>query len=818
MKHLNKFISLMLALCIMLGTFAGCGSEDDSVQYAKPETMENVASGVVAKNDYYTMKWNENLASIEFVEKDGTVWSTVPESFLNNSIYDDYDDDPLTYNTQMMEIDGVIASSLVIDCLIAEQTFTYNSLTHCVNKDKAFTSKKLENGNGISVTYYFDEVEAEVTVEYYLEGDSFKVKVDPANIKCYGDAIVTEVNPTPFMCAADVVVKGGATETATDDTLSDDTYTDDYTYDYTDDYSYDYESDVTDETAVEEEEEDKPLALENDENEYDYMVIPSGEGALVYCHTRNSLTPKSFSGEVYGSDYSVDEWENASNEVGITMPFYGITRGEKAICAIIEQGENSCEIEAELNTMAGYYGNVSTVYNVTGYNMVYGTSKWRAQYNDYVETNLETLVVGYYPLSGDDANYTGMAKKYREYLIENEGLKKSQDNSLLTAKIIGGYTEDDLFLGIPTEKQVSLTSYAEAETIVKELSEISGGSLVIDMYAYGDGGLNATKIAGGYKLTGFAGTKADLESFLQYAKDNNVDTYFNFDPIIYYESGNGYSTSKDTAVSANGIPAPVRQFWYSIHGRLENSNGGITGGLVARAQLNKAVAETVELADKYGITGLAFNTLGNVAYSDYEEDDDKNPTYPLKNGMSDQVTEIINETKSSSKTVLVDGANSYAAVAADVIAGCPTTSNRDNTFDKDVPLYQIVFQGLKSNSVYSINMTENSDTQFLKAIETGSGLSFTLMANYETELRKQYARRLNTTVYKDNKSDIETYVTRSKNYLTKVAGASITAHEYITDDVVKTVFDNGVTVIVNYGESDYSSDLGTVKANDFLYK
>ena len=243
--------------------------------------------------------------------------------------------------------------------------------------------------------------------------------------------------------------------------------------------------------------------------------------------------------------------------------------------------------------------------------------------------------------------------------------------------------------------------------------------------------------------------------------------------------------------------------------------------MVSRDKLSNATLKTVDTVDKYGISGIAYDTLGNMAYSDYmESEEDKNyGKYPIKAYMGRDVAEIIGEVKSNSKTVMIDGAFAYAAAAADIVTGCPTASDKNNSFDLDVPLYQIIFQGYKSNSVSPINTAVNRRVQFLKAMETGSGLSFTLMANYTNDLRKQHMRGLNAALYEDNKDYIKDYVDESKAYLASVAGETISNHEYITNDVTKTVFSNGVTVYVNYGDKAYSiEEVGNVKANSFLVK
>lgn len=770
MKHLIKIIALISALCIVLGGLSGCGeAETQETLDLSTIEMTNVADGVVAENEYFTMSWKQSTASIEFVsKKDGSVWGTTPKSY--SSVAD----------ASMLFIDDLINSSLVVKVRNAEQTFEYPAYSNCI-LNSTFSSEKITNG--ISVTYYYEMYALHVTVDYYLEDDGFKVKVDPTKIKSYylEDGSINKVisvTPAPFMCSSKNTAAG---------------------------------------------------------NKDSYMVVPSGSGALMYVDQRSDATAREFTGKIYGDDPTVEIYEDKDNNTIVTMPFYGIKVGANALCAIVEQGAESATIKAEsgnpLNASAAVdytnpnaeqigFSYIAASYDTIGHNNVYAAGSWREQYNDAAEQNLNPLVIGYYPLSEGNANYSGMAKRYQKYLVDKEGLTKSQDNSLLTVKLYGTFNEDDLFLGLPTTNEVALTSYEKATEILGELKTVSGGSLIADMYAYGDGGINANQLAGGYSLTGAAGDKTDLKNFVQFTNDNSIKTFFNFDTVTFYESGNGYSTSTDSAINVNGTPAPVYQYWHSTRGRFEKSNGGKVGTMVAREQLAEATGDAVALATEFGITGIAFDTLGNICYSDYAEDeeDETISKYPLANNMGSDVKAIIADTKANSKTVLVDGANAYAAVSADVITAAPTASNRNNSLDIDVPLYQIVFQGYKSISVDAINMATNRRTQFLKAIEVGSGLSFALTGEYHKDLYKQYMRGLQTTLYSDNKAYIEECVNESKSYLVSVAGAQIKTHEYITNDVVKTVFDNGVTVYVNYGDTDYKSDIGIVKAEGFLSK
>lgn len=753
MKHLIKIIALISALCLVLGGLSGCGKKaSNSISYEEATSdTSKIDSGVVAENKYFSMQWDKDRAAIIINSKtDDTVWSTIPYEYYQNSAFGD----DITGKEQMN-------SAVSITILKGQQQFEYHSSFASVANGR-FKAEKIDNG--VSITFYFDELGSFLTVDYYLEGEGFKVKVDNKKIKSFWANYIYKVTPAPFMCSS----------------------------------------------------------LNTEAGDKDsYFVIPSGSGSLMYMDQRSDATARTFSSEIYGRDYAIDKYNDDANTTPVPMSFFGIKRGPSALCAIIESGAESSMVNVRAGDAQSGYSLINATYVATGSNNIFTNTTFRVRYNGYAEQFLEPFVMGYYPIKVSEANYTGIAKRYQKYLIEEKGMEKSQDNSLLNVKLVGSYVEDDLLLGLPTTKDVSLTSYSEATEILKELNDISGGSLIANMYGYGDGGINGMKIAGGYKLTGIVGDKNELEKFVNYTKEASIKTFFNFDTVLYYASGAGYSARNDSAISVSGIPAPVYQFWFSTRARLTKKEGGKVGALISRDKLAEATLKTVDTVDKHGISGLTYNTLGNIAYSDYTESEENTDhgKYPVKAYMGRDVAKIINDVRSNSKTVMLDGAFAYAAAAADIITGCPTASDRNNSFDLEVPLYQIVFQGYKSNSVSPINTATERRTQFLKAIETGSGLSFKLMANYTNDLRKQHERGLNASLYEDNKDYIKACVDESKAYLASVAGETIKNHQYIAKNVTKTVFSNGVTVYVNYGDKNYKiEEVGNVKANDFLVK
>jgi len=760
MKKYIKLLSLILAICLLATVFTACkkkGDADDAdgiwgSQYEKIDSYDTSIYEVggdynaldtnesIAENAYYKLGWNaENNSVTLLTKKDGKKWGTNPNDYYELAA--------------AQKAHEMINSPLTVQFALKSKPTDIN-VGGSIGTLGRIGSEKIDNG--VSVTYYFDEYYFSITVDYYLEDDSVKVKLDPKKIVEAGDYQIVSVGITPFMCSAKNTVSGSKDS---------------------------------------------------------YLVIPSGSGALMYTDQRSSGAIRSISAKVYGEDAAIDQFQNPDNNTAMSMPFFGIKEGNSATVGIIESGSEFATIKADAGESK--YG-VSEVYayvDIRGHDVAYLQGIWRNKYTDEIN-DVEPIVIGYYGLSGEDASYYGIAKRYRDYLIEKEGLKVTGSNKLLNATILGGYLKDELFLGFPYKKAEALTTYSEATTILSELKDITTGSLSATMLGFGEGGVNATKLAGGFKLTGVTGNKNDLSNFVKFASDNGIEAFFNFDVINFQKSGAGFSTTGDAAINNTGINIKVRQFLISTRNRIEEKDGGQIGALVARKELKRAVLKAAETAAKYDISNIAFNTLGSISYADYNDDH----AYTSRKNMPSDVKEYIGEVQAKNNKVLVDSPFSYAALSADVLTGCPINSNNDRAFDVDVPLYQIVFQGFKENYIQPINYAADRRIAFLKAIESGSGISFILMNNYDIELRKQYNNIFASSLYEDNKGYIKEYLEEGGAFLQSVATAKIKNNVILADNVTKTEFSNGKVVYVNFSTKAVAVEGVTIPALDFIVK
>ena len=144
------------------------------------------------------------------------------------------------------------------------------------------------------------------------------------------------------------------------------------------------------------------------------------------------------------------------------------------------------------------------------------------------------------------------------------------------------------------------------------------------------------------------------------------------------------------------------------------------------------------------------------------------------------------------------------------------------TYTVDVPFYEIVFKGFVSMSTTSLNLATNAKDILLKSVETGSGLTYTFVGEYDTNLVSSHQNVFYGSVYWDEvigkgvRDDIVETVAAYKEYFDLVNGASIVGHKVVAEGVNMTNFDNGISVYVNYSDYDFVTEDGTVAAGDYL--
>lgn len=602
--------------------------------------------------------------------------------------------------------------------------------------------------NGIKVSFYFDEVKITVSVLYTLREDSLLISFNTSDIEEAGTNQLLNVSLAPYLCA-----------------------------------------------------------VKNTENRSSYLFVPSGSGALMYTDTSPNENPRSFSGEVYGNDPVRKQLAIAGAEEPIRLPVFGAKNGGNALFSVIEKGDGAARINALSGNPANGYSAVYATFNVRGYNNAeLGTGSTiilsKSKPNDF------EFAVGYYPLTGENADYSGMADCYRKILKNTEKLKMSkQKQAGFHINVLGGAEIDTYTLGIPHKSLLSLTTFSEAREILEELVKTVERKPEVKLSGFGKTGLNAGKVAGGFEFANALNKNKGQQDLEKYCGSENISLFTDFDLICFSQSGNGFSVLKNSALTANMQGSALYPVKRNV---LTENEEARKIRILERSKLVKAADKLADFCDER-ISGVGLSSLGKTAYSDYSEE-----KYMLKGYLFEQMCDVLS--KFQNHNITLSAANGYAAGLADSITDVPLQNGSYDALDETVPFYAMVYRG--SIPLYStpINLSPNPKAQLLNAVEAGVSPSFMLSRTYDSDLSVSDSAPSSRIVFKNNKGLICNIVEASAGFFEKISDAVIISHKTIQTGVTQTLFDNGVSVTVNHNDTAVKTEKNEIAAMSFIFE
>ena len=540
------------------------------------------------------------------------------------------------------------------------------------------------------------------------------------------------------------------------------------------------------------------FASAENSSESDYLFVPSGSGALIYPRDWSADTSYTASYPVYGTDLVSENTKSGGidNAEPVRLPVFGAKSGSDAVCGIIEDGAECASIECGVGNRTYGYSSVYAAFQIRGYFS-----------NTYSEnTTSSKLSVSYYPLYGENADYNGMANRYREYLTEKYSLKDTENDIALSLKLIGGTHISAQALGVPYDKLFVTTSLKEAEDIVEKIHGNTGVSPAVQLVGFGASGIDTDKIAGDYKIASVFGGKKQLKALSDYCDAINAPLYLDFDIVYFARSGGGIRKMFDYAVT----PVGQRALRYKTEFGTGNSYSN-KEYFIMREKLVEAGEKAAKTAERLKINGVSFSTASAGAYSDYAE-----RKYFVKSGFASDYAAIAEKCRSGGMRLLGDNANAYSAACASLITCAPTQSAKNDLFTVDIPFYEMVFKGYIPMTADAVNLSVEPKNAVLRAAEAGCGLSYTLTARYDKALMTSKQTLYHGTAFSGLENSIYETVSDYSEYFECIKNAKITSHKILENGLRKTEFDNKTAVYVNYGSTELLSEAGTVAAGSYM--
>lgn len=623
---------------------------------------------------------------------------------------------------------------------------TVNSFAACIRDENRVTVKRIKNG--ISVTYPFVDEGFELTCEYAIEGDKLVAAVLNGSIKETGTLKITAVDLLPYCASAGAQDKG-------------------------------------------------------------YMFVPDGSGALIPLDS--SKDEMIYTAPVYGTDKSANVQTQQFRSEPVRLPVFGIRANEEALLGIITAGETQAEI------VAGIHGETNSDTAVSAryiYRTIQSTilfeNDWANRQTVYSTqpalSAIDRFEVTYSMLPEGETDYVGMAKRFRQYLIDEKGLSKKTLQSAFTLSVVGSVKIDSSFLGIPYQKLLPLTTYAQAQQIASELQGSGIDSLQIRYTGWQNTGLQNDKIPVKASPLGKLGGKRQLESLMAYAKENGISLFLETDPISFVKGGNSVRKASDAIKDSFGIIAEQHQYKRSVY--IVDDSVPVVCLLTPRKAVDLAQKYAASFSRLNGSAGVSLSGVGSVLYSDFG-----------KKAMTtrDQTQQAFEEILDgfADTPVAVSGGNMFAAVRADTVYDCPVYSGGHQLFETGVPFYQIVFHGYTRMVTDTMQQAFDRDTLFLKAVESGCDIAYTAVYEEPSELTYSIYNSLYSTGYTYWKDEAAAYYSRYRAVASANASAVIVGHRMLSEQVSETVYDTGCRVIVNYNDHEVTIDGVTIGAMDF---
>lgn len=525
-----------------------------------------------------------------------------------------------------------------------------------------------------------------------------------------------------------------------------------------------------------------------------YMLVPDGCGALIYLNNGriNESAFGPIGGEyIYGYDNALDP---ASSRMvypeSMRLPVFGMVQDGQAFFAIIEKGEALGTVRADIAGKIHDYNRIYPEFTTTPVGVVSRDAVgavWRFQEDIYKGD----FVIRYSFLAGDDANYAGMARLYRQYLIDKYQLEErpTADHIPFYLELVGAIDKRKPIMGVARDVVVPLTTFKEAQIIIDDLMEAGIDHITVKYSGWLAGGLkhDFPVKAEVEKVVGTAKELQDLDAYLE-ARGGKLYPSVGLLNVYRNTAFNGFSTRKDAAVRVNQLPADVSYYNLDLYTR-----GDFSHWVISPRKLDPFVDRFLASYERYQIQRLSVFDIAREVNSDFREN-------ALVDRVESQkvILRQLGKIEEKGFDLMVDYGNGYAIPYAAAILNLPTCSSQRNITDVDLPFYQMVIRGLVDYAGSPINLSGSYRQALLRAVETGSYPYFIGSFAPSSEVKNTKYASLYALHYRDWLQEAKEIYKELDELLREVQGQSISDWQVLAENVHQTTFENGLSVIVNY--------------------
>lgn len=778
MKKVNLFVLLsLLSLSI-----SSCNNQYETLKDIEEEKDQDEILYEIDQingfeklfeNDNFRFSFKESTDVIEVYDKRNNYsWKTGIDVLRNTSYCDIAYEGDRNGKRQCQKDNPVVEEGLVDSYLaMANSLITVNlyrqsgsnyvadKLASCLDgvDSKLYSVKNEENHYKFIVDYAELGYDLKVKVDIYFTDDGYDIKILNQNVTGNDANKIRNIMITPFLGSS-----GGIQGIYNADSRS---------YDISD---------------------------KNFEN--GYVLVPDGAGSLINLTNNEIANLTGYVGNVYGVDpsHSVSYTSSQYDRMSIKdakIPLFGITKNESkaAFVAYAKRGgeymsinmtpDNSDNVQyAWAYPSFEYNYEFIQIFNNAGQ----GYSKIADNRNNF------TLEMSYNFLANENANYVGMAKSYKEYLLESGQLhllNDTKENIPIRLDFIMSDTEESLI----GSSSVVTTSVDELEEILHDVHDnLNINNAIVSLQGWQKEG-KSTQKPDEANFASKIGTAREFDSLIKEMKELDYDVSL---------AENYYLINSDQMPYLNNASKHINGYYNKFFNYQLQYNYDFAFAKASKSY-EFVVKQHQKLSRKIDYDNATLVGIGAGLVSHEEE---------MSRILARQYIEKAYEyLKDNNMTINAITPNNYLWKYVDRYFDIDAFDSALLIENETVPFMQLVLNNTMELYSTYCNYSFYNDKSICRMIDYNIYPSFVLTNDSAYYLLKTDSWLNFSTQYEIYKELIAKVYGKVNGALSQVKNATW-ENRVVNDNIVTNYYSNGKAIIINYNEHEVSVNNVTVDA------
>lgn len=523
-----------------------------------------------------------------------------------------------------------------------------------------------------------------------------------------------------------------------------------------------------------------------------YMLVPDGSGAVI--HLNNGRTRHfPYRQRVYGNHVQEPLRERILVQQPVLAPFFGMVADGRAWFAVVEDGDEVTVVEADTGGRVTEFNHVNARFVVREKGTVSIGSGARTQSKVVFESEPldRTIQLRYVFLSGESADYVGMAHWYRTYLQRRGALPMTAkpNRSSFHLLLKGAVDVPTTFIGFRSQRVVPTTSIPAVVEIATRLQRAGIDPVVIRYTGVTSGGIRNSYV-GRPEIEQALGSPVQMRALSDSLASMGILLAFDLSVLEAHRSGNGFTPRNDARRYLDQSIARSFSFDWATFQRDATQPYAYA---VSPRNLELVGNRLRPFLHHVGVPGVSFSDIGRSLDGDYR----RSRPVPRFESMA-MTSHFLRTFAEATSFVAVAGGNAYTWASADHVYDLPHQSSQFLVTDRSVPFIPFVLRDLVRYSHGAINLSADYRDVFLRSVESGADLAFTWIDDISQANHSIAARQLFST-------SVDAWLPRASELFREhsetmdaIRNARLVSHRLIEPGVYESRYDNGVSLLVNY--------------------